>query len=61
MKTKILPREKQDPQKTNPPGQNPKADDSPEKDEHHDENRENVARAHPKSPKDPSRSTNDDF
>jgi len=44
MKTKAKDQVRRDParDKTRVPGQNPKADDSPEKDEHHDENRQTV-------------------
>jgi hypothetical protein len=44
MKTKAKAPKKHDParDRTKLPGQNPKADDSPEKDENHDENRQNV-------------------
>ncbi|HSU53838.1 MAG TPA: hypothetical protein VLT36_07275 [Candidatus Dormibacteraeota bacterium] len=44
MKTKAKATKTRDParDKTRVPGQNPKADDSPEKDEHHDENRQTV-------------------
>jgi hypothetical protein len=43
MRTKERTRKNDDQfrQRTKLPGQNPKADDSPEKDEHHDENRRN--------------------